>query len=114
LTDFGSDEKFVKGMAEAIPSDKAAVFVLVGKRLKDSAFVGSTGEAVLFFGTIRPPFRSGRVRGELRGGINSASTTVKEVSLLKRTLKASCSVEIITTNNLVRDLSSRRVGLRAM
>jgi hypothetical protein len=101
-------------MAEAIPSDRAAVFVLVGKRLKDSAFVGSTGEAVLFFGTIRAALSKWKGKGGIKGGINSASTTVKEVSLLKRTLKASCSVEIITTNNLVRDLSSRRVGLRAM
>jgi uncharacterized membrane protein len=50
LTDFGSDEKFVKEIAEAIPSGRAAVFVLVGKRLKEGAFDGSlTGEGVIFF-----------------------------------------------------------------
>ena len=62
LTDFGSDEKFVKEIAEAIPSGRAAVFVLVGKRLKEGAFDGSTtGEGLVFFdsydkstlGTIR-------------------------------------------------------------
>jgi uncharacterized membrane protein len=71
LTDFGSDEKFVKEMAEAIPSGRAAVFVVVGKRLKDSAFVGSTGEAVVFFdsfdksaaGTIRAALSKWKGKG---------------------------------------------------
>jgi uncharacterized membrane protein len=48
LTDFGSDEKFVNEIAEAIPSGRAAVFVLVGKGWKDSAFVSSTGERCVF------------------------------------------------------------------
>jgi nucleoside diphosphate kinase len=62
LTDFGSDEKFVKEIAEAMPSGRAAVFVLVGKRLKEGAF--STGGRLVFFdsydksaaGTIRAAF----------------------------------------------------------
>jgi uncharacterized membrane protein len=49
LTDFGSDEKFVREIAEAMPSGRAAVFVLVGKRLKEGAFVGSTGGRLVFF-----------------------------------------------------------------
>jgi uncharacterized membrane protein len=64
LTDFGSDEKFVREIAEAMPSGRAAVFVLVGKRLKEGAFVGSTGVRLVFFdsydkspaGTIRAAF----------------------------------------------------------
>jgi uncharacterized membrane protein len=49
LTDYGGDEKFVKEIAEAIPSGRAAVFVLVGKRPKEGPFDGSTtGEGVVF------------------------------------------------------------------
>jgi uncharacterized membrane protein len=50
LTDFGGDEKFVKHIAEAVPAGRAAVFVLVGKKPKDSVLDGSTaGEGVVFF-----------------------------------------------------------------
>jgi uncharacterized membrane protein len=51
LTDFGSDEKVVKEMAEAIPSGRAAVFC-TRQTLKESAFDGSTtGEKMVFFGS---------------------------------------------------------------
>jgi uncharacterized membrane protein len=72
LTDFGSDEKFVKEIAEAIPSGRAAVFLLVAKRLNEGAFDGSTtGEGVVFFdsydksatGTIRAEFSKWKSNG---------------------------------------------------
>jgi uncharacterized membrane protein len=72
LTDFGSDEKFVKDIAEAIPSGRAAVFVLTGKRLKEGALDGSmTGEGVVFFdsydksaaGAIRAAFSKWKGNG---------------------------------------------------
>jgi uncharacterized membrane protein len=50
LTGFGSDEKFVKEIAEAMPSGRAAVFVLVAKKQKGDAFDGSTaGEGLVYF-----------------------------------------------------------------
>ena len=92
LTDFGGDEKFVKEIAEAMPSGRAAVFALVGKRPKGGAFEGSTtGDGVVFFGSLArygPLFQSGRSMD----GVDRALTKVKEVSLLKGSLTC-CSFE---------------------
>jgi uncharacterized membrane protein len=99
LTDYGGDEKFVREIAEAIPSGRAAVFVLVGKRPKEGPFDGSTtGEGAAFFGsynksaapTVRAAFF--KVEGQWTR-IDCALTTVKEVSFLKRTFTVSCSIE---------------------
>jgi uncharacterized membrane protein len=71
LTDFGGDEKFVKEIAEAMPSGRAAVFMLVGKP-KGGVFDGSTaGDHVVFFdsfdksaaGTVRAAFAKWKVNG---------------------------------------------------
>ena len=54
LTDFGGDEKFVKEIAEAMPSGRAAVFMLVAKKPKGGVFDGSTaGDNVVFFELFR-------------------------------------------------------------
>ena len=63
----------MKEIAEPIPLGKAAVFVLVGKGLKERPFDGlTTGEGVVFFdsydmsagGRVRAAFQSERVMGE--------------------------------------------------
>jgi uncharacterized membrane protein len=72
LTDFGGDEKFVKEIAEAMPSGRAAVFVLVGKKPKGGGFDGLTaGDGVVFSnsfdksaaGTVRAAFAGWKVNG---------------------------------------------------
>jgi uncharacterized membrane protein len=72
LTDFGGDEKFVKEIAEAMPSGRAAVFMLVAKKPKGGVFDGSTaGDHVVFFdsfdksaaGTVRAAFAKWKVNG---------------------------------------------------
>jgi uncharacterized membrane protein len=49
LTDFSSDEKFVKELAEAMPPGRAAVFVLLAKRPKSANLDGfRAGEGGFF------------------------------------------------------------------
>ena len=52
LTDFGSNEKFVKELAEAMPPGKAAVFVLLAKKPKGVDFDGSTAREGFVFSTL--------------------------------------------------------------
>jgi len=50
LTGVGADEKFVREIADAMPSGRAAVFMLLGKKPKSGAFDGSmAGEGVVYF-----------------------------------------------------------------